>query len=105
MAVERSDSLIGDDVVRTLGQQGRFSQVLVQVRDGRVTLSGDVPGKADKQDAEKLVAGIEGVHGVHSHLNVDDGAQSFGPRGQAVRDNPDGRDDAATGEADLGSDG
>ncbi len=43
MAAERSDTLIGDEVVRTLGAEGRFSQVLVQVSEGHVTLSGDVP--------------------------------------------------------------
>ncbi|TDB27773.1 BON domain-containing protein [Stenotrophomonas sp. ATCM1_4] len=105
MASQRSDTLIGDDVVRSLGQQGQSSQVLVQVKDGQVTLSGDVPSTAAKHQVEQLVAGIDGVRGVHNHLNVDTGTRSFGERGQAVRDNPDGRDDAQMGDIDLGKDG
>ena len=105
MATERSDTLIGDDVVRALGQQGRSAQVLAQVKDGHVTLSGDVPSSEARHEVEKLVAGIDGVRGVSSHLHVDTGSRSFGPRGEAVRDNPDGRDDAAMGDIDLGKDG
>lgn len=48
MAAERSDTLIGDEVVHTLGQQAQTSQVLAQVRDGQVTLSGDVPSSEVK---------------------------------------------------------
>lgn len=105
MAVERSDTLIGDDVVRTLGAQGRSSQVLVQVRDGHVTLSGDVPDATTKQQVEARVAAIEGVRGVHSRLNIDSGSHSYGPRGRAVRDNPDGSDDAHMGDIDLDENG
>ena len=39
MSAERSDTLIGDDVVRTLGQQSETSQVLTQVKDGQVTIT------------------------------------------------------------------
>ena len=42
---------------------------------------------------------------VINQLNIDDGSASFGERGQAVRDNPDGRDDAKDGEQDLQPDG
>jgi len=105
MAVERSDALIGDEVVRALGAQGRSSQVLVQVKDGHVTLSGDVPDAATRQQVEARVAAIEGVRGVRSHLNVDGGSHSFGPRGRAVRDNPDGADDARMGDIDLDDNG
>ncbi|KRG84870.1 MULTISPECIES: BON domain-containing protein [Stenotrophomonas] len=99
MAAQRSDTLIGDEVVRTLGAQGRFSQVLAQVSEGQVTLSGDVPDAAAKRQAEAAVAAIEGVRGVRSHLNIDGGSHSFGPRGRAVRDNPDDSD--ATRRADI----
>ncbi len=105
MSAQRSDTLIGDDVVRSLGQQGQSSQVLVQVKDGEVTLSGDVPSIEAKRQAEHLVASIDGVRSVRNHLNVDNGTRSFGERGQAVRDNPDGRDDAAMGDLDLDKDG
>lgn len=105
MATQRSDMLIGDEVVRALGQHGQYSQVLAQVNDGQVTLSGDVPSIAVKHEVEKLVAGIEGVRDLRSHLNVDSGSHSFGPPGEAVRDNPDGRDDARSGDIDLDPEG
>lgn len=105
MTAPRSDTLIGDDVVHTLGQQGRTSQVLVKVKEGVVTLSGDVPDHAAKQETEKMVAAIGGVRKVRSTLHVDSGEHSFGARGQAVRDHPDGRDDASMGDIGLGKDG
>ncbi|WP_269790937.1 BON domain-containing protein [Stenotrophomonas sp. Iso1] len=105
MAAERSDTLIADEVVHTLGQHSQSSQVLVQVKDGTVTLSGDVPDTTAKLDIEKLIAGIQGVRDVRSHLHVDSGNSSFGARGEAVRDNPDGRDDAQMGDIDLDKDG
>jgi len=105
MAAERSDTLIGDEVVRTLGAQGRSSQVLVQVEDGRVTLSGDVPDAATKRQVEAQVAAIEGGRQVRNHLNVDSGSDSFGPRGRPVRDNPDGASDARMGDIDLDDNG
>ncbi len=103
MAAQRSDTLIGDEVVRTLGAQGRFSQVLAQVSEGEgeVTLSGDVPDAAAKRQAEAAVAAIEGVRGVRSHLNIDGGSHSFGLRGRAVRDNPDGSDTTRRAGIDL----
>ena len=105
MAAERSDTLIGDEVVHTLGQQAQTSQVLAQVRDGQVTLSGDVPSSEVKHKVEAVIAAIEGVRTLVSHLNVDNGKRSFGSAGEAVRDNPDGRDDAQIGDIDLGKDG
>ncbi|MGH8052338.1 MAG: BON domain-containing protein [Stenotrophomonas sp.] len=105
MAVERPDTLIADEVVHTLGQHSQSSQVLVQVKDGQVTLSGDVPDAAAKRDIEKLIAGIQGVHSVRSYLHVDSGNSSFGSPGEAVRDNPDGLDDAQLGNIDLDKDG
>lgn len=104
MTAPRSDTLIGDDVVRSLGQHGRASQVLVQVKDGRVTLSGDVPDRQAKQEVEELVAAIGGVREVRSTLHVDSGEHSFGTPGQAVRENPGGQDAARMGEIDLDSD-
>ncbi len=105
MAVERPDSLIADEVVHALGQQSRSSQVLAQVKDGEVTLSGDVPDAAAKRDVEALIAAIEGVRNVRSYLHVDSGSASLGTPGEAIRDNPDGRDDAQMGDIDLRKDG
>lgn len=89
MTAPRSDTLIGDDVVRSLGQHGRASQV--QVQDGCVTLRGDVPDRQTKREVEALVAAIGGVREVRNTLHVDSGEHSFGTPGQAVRDNPDGQ--------------
>lgn len=105
MTTERSDTLIGDEIVQTLGRHGQASQVLVQIKQGQVTLSGDVPSAGVRQEVEQLIAGIEGVRGVRSLLNVDSGKRSFGTRGEAVRDNPDGQDDARMGDIDLDKDG
>ncbi|KRG42807.1 hypothetical protein ARC78_08965 [Stenotrophomonas pictorum JCM 9942] len=92
MSAPRSDTLIGDDVVRSLGQHGRASQVLVQVQDGCVALRGDVPDHQTRHEVEQLVGAIDGVREVRSTLHVDSGEHSFGAPGQAVRDNPDGQE-------------
>ena len=105
MTEPRSDTLIGDDVVRTLGHSGQSSQVLARVKDGQVILSGDVASAEVKHQVERLVASIAGVQGVDNKLNIDSGSSSFGSRGQAVRDNPQGNDDADMGDIDLGKDG
>lgn len=90
MSTPRSDTLVGDDVIRTLGSHAQTRQVLAQIDNGEVTLRGDVPSIEAKQEAERLVAAIAGVRKVINTLNVDDGSASFGERGAAVRDNPDG---------------
>lgn len=105
MTDPRSDTLIGDDVVRTLAQHGQSSQVLARVKDGHVIISGDVVSSRLKQQVGQRVASIDGVLSVDNKLNVDSGSDSFGSRGQAVRDNPDGEDAATTAEIDLGRDG
>lgn len=105
MTEPRSDTLIGDDVVRTLGHHGQSSQVLARVKDGHVILSGDVANAQLKHQVGRLIAAIDGVQDVDNRLHVDSGSPSFGARGQAVRDNPDGNDDAAMGDIDLRKDG
>ncbi len=105
MTTTRSDTLIGDDIVQTLGRHAQSSQVLAKVRDGHVTLSGDVPSDDARREVEQLVAAIDSVRSVDNRLNVDPGRKSFGIPGNAVRDNPDGNDDARMGDMDLDKDG
>lgn len=105
MTSTRSDTLVGDDVVRALGSNPHTRQVLAKVSNGDVTLRGNVVDASASQEAESLVNAIPGVRKVINQLNIDDGSASFGERGQAVRDNPDGRDDAKDGEQDLQPDG
>ncbi len=83
----RSDALIGDDAVETLGRDERIeaSEVSVEVKDAEVTLSGDVPEPQMRALAEEIVAGLPGVRSVRNLIRYDDGADSFGPRGEAVR--------------------
>lgn len=82
-----SDRLIADDIIRALADQADIEagEILIEVRDGQVTLTGDVPEQAMKQRAERLVSTLPGVAGVRNLLNVDDGSASFGPPGEAVR--------------------
>ena len=83
----RSDALIGDDAVETLGRDERIeaSEVSVEVKDAEVTLSGDVPEPQMRALAEEIVAGLPGVRSVRNLIRYDDGADSFGPPGEAVR--------------------
>jgi osmotically-inducible protein OsmY len=50
-----------------------------------VTLTGEVPQRRMKHLAEDLVVAMQGVREVHNRIQVDKGAASFGPPGQAVR--------------------
>ena len=105
MVMQRPDSLVRDEIVRALGSSSDTSQVLIQFADGAVTLSGDVPSAEIKRQTQAMVEAIDGVRGVHNLINVDSGTASFGARGAAVRDNPDGEDAARDGELDLRQDG
>jgi len=83
----RSDGLIGSDAVVSLARDERIEagEILVEVKDGEVTLTGEVPQKQMRALAEECVAALPGVRGVHNLIRFDDGADSFGPRGAAVR--------------------
>ncbi|HYG06056.1 MAG TPA: BON domain-containing protein [Stenotrophomonas sp.] len=83
----RSDSLIGDDIAVTLARDERIeaAEILAQVSDGEVTLTGEVPEPQMRELAEQCVAALPGVRAVRNLIRYDDGADSFGPRGEAVR--------------------
>ena len=103
----RSDQSIGDDVLRALAEDEQLEagEILIEVRDGQVTLSGDVPERSMKALAEKLVAGLPGVAGVRNLINFDDGARSFGRPGEAVRGADHQGGPGSTAERDLEEDG
>lgn len=107
MPAARPDSLIADEIIRTLAEAGDIDagEILVSLDDGVVTLSGDVPSRQMKLDAAHLVKTVEGVREVRNILNVDDGSRSFGKPGAAVRgaDHPGGPGSIA--ERDLDEDG
>lgn len=71
MTAYRPDSLIRDDVLLVLSQHGQAPQLLSQVGDGRVTLSGEVADLHTKHQLERLIAALPGVRGVHSLLNIE----------------------------------
>jgi hyperosmotically inducible periplasmic protein len=48
----------------------KASHVHVRTRRGIVSLTGTVPSTADKQRAEEIVQGIDGVRSVSNHLKV-----------------------------------
>jgi len=83
----RSDELIGSDAVQTLARDERIeaAEILVEVADGTVTLTGEVPEPDMRALAEQAVAALPGVRSVRNLIRYDDGADSFGPSGQAVR--------------------
>lgn len=83
----RSDELIGSDAVVSLARDERIEagEILVEVKNGEVTLTGEVPQQQMRALAEQCVAALPGVRGVHNLIRFDDGADSFGPPGAAVR--------------------
>ena len=83
----RSDALIGDDIALTLARDERIeaAEILVEVRDGEVTLTGEVPEPQMRELAEACVSALPGIRGVRNLIRYDDGAASFGPSGEAVR--------------------
>jgi hyperosmotically inducible periplasmic protein len=48
----------------------KASEVHVKTRRGIVSLTGTVPSAADKQRAEEIVQGVDGVRSVSNHLKV-----------------------------------
>lgn len=83
----RSDSLISNDIAVSLGRDAQIeaSEILVEVTDGQVLLTGEVPERRMREQAEKLVAALPGVRGVRNLIRYDDGSDSFGEPGEAIR--------------------
>ena len=72
MDMERSDEVIGSDVVEALSRDSRVNaaRITVMVENGRVILSGDAPTLYTIQAAGELAACVHGVRSVHSELTV-----------------------------------
>jgi osmotically-inducible protein OsmY len=75
---KRSDERIKDDIHEELIRHGRIdaSDVEVQVKDGEVTLTGQVSSRQDKRVAEELAEKVLGVHDVQNQLRVRNQQQS-----------------------------
>lgn len=69
---KRSDERIKDDIHEELIRHGRIdaSDVEVQVKDGEVTLTGQVSSRHDKRIAEELAEKVLGVHDVQNQLRL-----------------------------------
>jgi len=70
------------------------SEILVMVENGEVTLTGNVPERLMKREAENVAAEASGVRDVHNRIRVDDGSASAGRPGEAIRS---GRDQLGSG--------
>lgn len=75
----RSDSSIADEVYFRLTEDDHVdaSEILVNVENGVVTLTGEVPQRRMKHRAEDLVAEIRGVRELHNRIRVDRLQRSF----------------------------
>jgi hypothetical protein len=75
----RQDSSIADEVYFRLTEDGYVdgSEILVNVENGVVTLTGEVPERRMKHRAEDLVAEIRGVRELHNRIRVDPVQRSF----------------------------
>jgi len=69
---KRSDDRIRDDVCERLSYAHRLdvSDVSVEVKDGVVTLSGNVNDRSQKYDIEELVDATYGVSEVNNDIRV-----------------------------------
>ena len=92
----RPDDRIVDDVIDRLTDAPHIdaSEILVMVENGEVTLTGNVPERLMKREAENLAAEASGVRDVHNRIRVDDGSASAGRPGEAIRS---GRDQLGSG--------
>lgn len=75
----RQDSSIADEVYFRLTEDDDVdgSEILVNVENGVVTLTGEVPERRMKHRAEDLVAEIRGVRELHNRIRVDPVQRSF----------------------------
>lgn len=69
---KRSDVLIKEDICDVLYQDPQIdaSEILVEVRDGVVTLEGSVESRPIKHHVEDLVANCFGVDFIHNNLKI-----------------------------------
>lgn len=84
---QRADESITDELIERFTDHPALdaTQILLQVEDGEVTLTGEVPERRMKHLAEDIAAEVRGVGELHNRISVDDGRSWLGPPGQAVR--------------------
>lgn len=75
----RQDSSIADEVYFRLTEDEHVdaSEILVNVENGVVTLTGEVPERRMKHRAEDLVSEIRGLRELHNRIRVDPVQRSF----------------------------
>lgn len=86
---QRSDERIREDIVDRLTDDHRVdaSDIDVQVRNGEVTLSGDVHDRRMRRAAEECIEDLPGVRDVHNNLRVGSSRGELGsPGAQQDRD-------------------
>jgi hypothetical protein len=68
----RSDERIYEDVCEQMTRHGELdaSNIEVQVRNGEVTLTGDVPDRRTKRLAEDISDSVPGVQDIHNRLQI-----------------------------------
>lgn len=83
----RPDDRLREAVADRLDAHGKLdaNQVLVAAEGGVVTLTGEVHEAWMKDCAEEIARTVTGVSEVRNAVSCDDGSASFGPPGQAVR--------------------
>jgi len=77
---KRNDERLKDDIHEELIRHGRIdaSDIEVQVKEGEVTLTGQVTSRHDKRIAEELAEKVLGVHDVQNQLKVKQQQQQQG---------------------------
>lgn len=83
----RSDQSIAEELIDRMTDHDGLdaSEILLNVENAVVKLTGEVPQRRMKHLAEDLADEVRGVRDIENHIRVDKGASSFGPAGQAVR--------------------
>lgn len=87
----RSDERIREDVCDRIATWGWVdaSDVEVDVRDGEVTLTGQIRSRRDKRMLEEMIEHASGVRDVHNQLRVPrDTGRRAAPPGEAQRNGP-----------------
>jgi len=81
---QRSDQQIEDDINHRLTQHGQLnaSDINVDVKNGEVTLTGEVDNRSDKRMAEDTADSVPGVKDVHNQLKVRNRQMSASMQGQ-----------------------
>lgn len=68
----RSDDRIREEICEDMARHGHLdaSHLQVEVRDGEVTLEGEVPNRLQKRLAERIADEVLGVVDVHNRLSI-----------------------------------